>query len=184
MPRKTKDYETDSIIGSRIIRYRVAYNLTQADLADRYKVSGPAIFKFEKGFVTPSLGLWMKIAKDIGIPEGEAVLLWIQEKLPQKKKCFVPDYCGLDLDAFLEELRSLSKKPNAQDAMRKAILGNADVSPSLKRFVADNTIWDTLKPTCVEVECLVRLSLEYPLITVEQYLDAIMIGRSIQNPGE
>ena len=62
--------ETTSPLGSRIMSYRKIHSLTQSDLADRYGVSGPAIFKFEKGFVTPSLKLWQKIASNIDIPEG------------------------------------------------------------------------------------------------------------------
>jgi len=166
------------------MRYRMALNLTQTDLADRYGVTGPAIFKFEKGFVTPSLSLWQKIADDIGVPEREAVLLWAKEKMPPKLQHFVCETSGLDVDGLVADLRSLSKQPEAQDAMRAAIRANSDISPSLKRFVSDNATWSILKPTCAELECLIQLSLESPLITVEQFLDAIMIGRSIQNPGE
>jgi DNA-binding XRE family transcriptional regulator len=164
--------------------FRKAKNFTQADLADMYNVSGPAIFKFEKGFVTPSLNLWIKISSSIGIPEKEAVLIWIKEKLPPKMQHVVSEAPSLDADAFGQELAGLSKKADALAKMREAILGNYNLSPGLKRFIAKNDIWDTLKPTCLELQFLVKLSLESPLISAEQYLDAIMIGRSIQSPND
>lgn len=174
--------ETSSILGSRIMKFRKDHNLTQADLAERYSVSGPAIFKFEKGFVTPSLKLWLKIAANIGIPEKEAVLIWVREKLPTQMKNLVSEMPVLDIDAVTEELQALEKDPDGFRKMRDVLLNNADLSPALKKFVATNEMWNTMKPTPKEVLFLINLTQTASLVTLSHFRDAIMIARDIQNP--
>ena len=51
----------DNELGAMISRERLALDLTQEDFAQRYDVSGPAIFNFETGYVRPSLNLWLRI---------------------------------------------------------------------------------------------------------------------------
>src|ERR1035437_8999574 len=92
--------ETTSALGARIMNYRKERDLTQSDLAVRFNVSGPAIFKFEKGFVTPSLQLWLKIATGMGIPEKEAVLVWVREKLPENMRKMVDETTVLDVNGL------------------------------------------------------------------------------------
>ena len=53
-------------LGTIIFNSRQDEDLTQDQYGSRYGVSGPAIFKFEKGYVKPSLELWLKMAKDAG----------------------------------------------------------------------------------------------------------------------
>jgi len=96
------------------MEYRKSQNLTQIDLAERYGVSGPAIFKFEKGFVTPSLKLWLKIASNIGIPDKEAVLIWVKEKLPTRMKGLINETPSLDIDGLIDTLEQLNKQPGNQ----------------------------------------------------------------------
>jgi DNA-binding XRE family transcriptional regulator len=65
--------------------------LTQDAFGARYGVSGPAIFKFERGYVNPSLDLWLSISKDCGVPRDAAVLLWAQAKLPSEHHTLLDD---------------------------------------------------------------------------------------------
>ena len=37
-----------------------------------YHVSGPAVFKYERGYITPTLKTWVKLAFDVGIAERDA----------------------------------------------------------------------------------------------------------------
>ena len=122
------------------MEYRKSQNLTQIDLAERYGVSGPAIFKFEKGFVTPSLKLWLKIASNIGIPDKEAVLIWVKEKLPTRMKGLINETPSLDIDGLIDTLEQLNKQPGNQDKMRETLLDNSDVAPALKNFIGNNDI--------------------------------------------
>lgn len=171
--------ETTSILGSRIMKYRKAHNLTQADLAERYGVSGPAIFKFEKGFVTPSLKLWQKIAANIGIPEKESVLIWVKEKLPPGMKNLVSEMPILDLATLEADLKA-AKGPGASKKMREILQANSDISPALKKFAASAEAWTIIKPTIDEVLFLISLTQTLDLTCVSQFRDAIMIAREIQ----
>ena len=74
----------DNVFGEAIHRHRTDMGLTQDQFGARYEVTGPAIFKFEKGYVKPSLELWLRMAKDCEIPEKRAVLLWIKSRLPEE----------------------------------------------------------------------------------------------------
>ena len=69
----------------------------------RNGVSGPAIFKFEKNYVKPSLELWLKIARDCGLEERQAVLLWVKAKLPEQyhdfHSCYKSEGCSNHLIA-------------------------------------------------------------------------------------
>ena len=70
-------------IAKIIERLRKRQGLVQNEFGERYGVSGPAIFKFEKGFITPSLKLWLPMAQDVGLDERRAVVLWVKDKLPE-----------------------------------------------------------------------------------------------------
>ena len=52
-------------LGDIIFEYRKKVNLTQDQYGSKYRVSGPAVFKFEKGYVKPSLELWLKMAAEM-----------------------------------------------------------------------------------------------------------------------
>ena len=176
--------DTNSALGFRIIEYRKTYGLTQEDLAKRFGVSAPAIFKFEAGFVMPSLKLWQRIASGIGIPEREAVLLWAHERLPENMKDILGEAPSLDAKAQREELLGLGKQPSGQNTMRDALLANPDLSPTLKRFVAKDEMWTTLKPSAEELLFLVDLTQKAVIHNEMHLCDAMIVARAIEKPGE
>lgn len=176
--------ETTSALGARIMSYRKERDLTQADLAVRFNVSGPAIFKFEKGFVTPSLSLWLKIATGLGIPEKEAVLVWVREKLPANMRSWVDETTVLDVAGLRDALLALRETTDVHKQIRDVLGENPDISPVLKTFAAASAFWGVLKPSVKEALFLVELTQQANVSTVEQLRDAVMLGRSIQNPGE
>jgi DNA-binding XRE family transcriptional regulator len=171
-----------SELGSRIMEFRKSNKLTQADLAQRYEVSGPAVFKFEKGFVTPSLKLWQKIAADMDIPEKEAVLLWIKEKLPVRMHPHLLISAALDVDALKVELEKAGKDPSPQEAIQEVIVANPDITPSLKNFASERAMWRIFKPTLKEVLFLVEIDHHLPRLSVNQFRDLLVVARAIQNP--
>ena len=148
--------ETTSALGSRIMDYRKEHDLTQTDLAVRFDVSGPAIFKFEKGFVTPSLRLWLKMAANLGIPEKEAVLVWVREKLPQKMRSIVDETSILDVRGLRADLLALPPSADVHKKIRDTLNENPDLSPVLKAFAATPGLWDVLKPTVKEALFLIE----------------------------
>ncbi len=173
--------ETNSVLGSRIMRYREKNNLTQADLAVRYKVSGPAVFKFEKGFLTPSLKLWQKIAKDIGIPEKEAVLIWAKEKLPAKMTDLISTDGVFSTEEVMEEIGEADEKKKAGVKVRNVLSKNVNVSPTLKDFIGDDNIWKILKPTVGEIRYLIELEQVCDMDKKEHYRDALLLAREIES---
>jgi transcriptional regulator with XRE-family HTH domain len=176
--------ESTSALGARIMKFRKTHKLTQADLAERYKVSGPAIFKFEKGFVIPSLKLWQTIANDMGIPEKEAVLIWAKEKLPGRFHVLLKAVPEFDVAQLRKEMDELGKGPNSAKQRRDIIMSSPDISPSLKKFVSNNEIWEIFKPTVEELVFLIELDKAFPRITVAQFREAMIVARQIQQPGK
>jgi DNA-binding XRE family transcriptional regulator len=181
MARYGSTTTSNSNIGNRMIEFRKTHGLTQADLAVRYHVSGPAIFKFEKGFVTPSLKLWQTIAADMGISEKEAVLMWVKEKLPSRHHSLIETVPELDVDTLRDELVEKSKESDPSKSIRDAVMGNPEVSPSLKKFVSDKEAWEIFHPTSTEIVFLAELDKVYPLISVRQFREAMLVAREIQS---
>ena len=93
-------------LGEIIYNNRQKEDLTQDQYGARYSVSGPAIFKFEKGYVKPSLDLWLKMAADSGLSERRAVLLWVKSKLPEEYQ----EYIELQSAAVAESEAEYARK--------------------------------------------------------------------------
>ncbi|MFP4382112.1 MAG: helix-turn-helix domain-containing protein [Candidatus Sumerlaeia bacterium] len=182
MSISSKYQEQKSILGTRIMDFRKSNHLTQADLADRYEISGPAVFKFEKGFVTPSLKLWQKMAKDMDIPEKEAVLIWVKEKLPARMHKMIRERSVLDMEEMKKQLEEASKEQDSSAAMRSIILGNPDITPSFQEFVSEKTVWEIMKPTLEEVVFLIEIDQWMPRLTVDQFRDLLIVARAIRKP--
>ncbi|NQU45143.1 helix-turn-helix transcriptional regulator [bacterium] len=179
--------EPTTVVGSRIMDFRKRSKLTQADLANRYGISGPAVFKFEKGFVIPSLKLWQKMAADMDIPEKEAILLWVREKLPVRMQNLVRETAPLDIEGLRKQLEVASngaKGAKSSEAMRQAILDCPEITPSLKSFVNAKEIWDILKPTLKEIIFLIEIDQPVRRLSVDQFRDLMILAREIQNPGK
>ncbi len=71
-------------IGEAIYACRIKQGLSRNEFALKYVITGPAVFKFEKGHMRPKLELWLKMARDSKIPEMTAVLLWLKSRLPER----------------------------------------------------------------------------------------------------
>jgi DNA-binding XRE family transcriptional regulator len=138
-------------IGDLIGASRTKLNLTQDQFGKRYNVSGPAIFKFEKGYVKPSLELWLRMAKDIDISEQEAVLMWARGKLPKKFQSFVSMEAQSGQKAKKKEKPKKSTNP---DLLRKEIQADRTAPKGLKAFLKDEDMWTLYKPTAQELEVL------------------------------
>ncbi|HBF33309.1 TPA: hypothetical protein DDW35_01970 [Candidatus Sumerlaeota bacterium] len=171
-----------SPLAARLMSFRKKNHLTQADLAVRYGVSGPAIFKFEKGFVLPSLRLWQKMAADMDIPDKEAVLMWIKEKVPARLNAHLKIGCGLDTGALIDQISALADSADAYQKRGALIMDNPDVSPSLKRFISDSKMWDIFKPCLDEIIFLVEIDQQMHRLNVNQFRDVLIVGRSIRVP--
>ena len=142
-------------IGALIAKDRENLELTQDQYGRKYDVSGPAIFKFERSYVKPSLDLWLKISKGMGMKEQKAVLMWVRAKLPRKYQSFI----DIDVKAVAESApkygKGAKKKTKKEpDAVRKEILADRNAPKGLKSLLRDNDIWSLYKPETAELELL------------------------------
>jgi DNA-binding XRE family transcriptional regulator len=147
-------------LGDIVYRSRLAGDLTQDEYGARYSVSGPAIFKFEKGYVRPSLELWLQMAKDAEISERRAVLLWLKSKLPNQYQ----EYVELQAAAVAEKEAEYAKgkkkggvnysKFDNRVEMRKAASGDGTLPKGIQELLNDDELWALYKPTGHEVNLL------------------------------
>lgn len=138
-------------IGEYIAKSRVDMALTQDQFGKKYSVSGPAIFKFEKSYVKPSLDLWLKMAKDIKLKEAEAVLMWVRAKLPSKFQAFV----SLEPATAKETKKAgKAKKAPSPDVVRTEVLANRATAKGLKTLLKDDDLWALYQPTSAEIRVL------------------------------
>jgi hypothetical protein len=123
-------------------------------LGSTYSVSGPAIFKFEKGYVVPSLQLWLRMSKDMGIDTRTAVLMHIQEKLPQEYRPHLGFESLLaEAGPGMSEYEDFTKYRTVT-ALRKAVVDNLWLPSGLVEFARSEELWGLYKPTGKEVNAL------------------------------
>lgn len=147
-------------LGEVIYKSRIEQDLTQDQFGSKYNVSGPAIFKFEKGYVRPSLDLWLRMAIDSGLTERRAVLVWLRSKLPEQYQ----DYIELQGAAVAESEKEYKGKKKdgkidyskfeGRDAIRAAIEKDKNLPKGLRELLGDDELWALYKPTGHEVNML------------------------------
>lgn len=148
----------ENLIGERVMEYRASVGMTQDQFGARYDVSGPAIFKFEKGYVKPSLELWVKIAKDFGMSEKKSVLLWVKSKLPEQYQNLIDlkgNIVAEDSPAYKKPVAGMDyTRFNDRDEMRKFALNDKKLPRGLKALVKDDEVWALYKPSGQEINVL------------------------------
>lgn len=151
-----------SSIGAIVFKHRRELNLTQDAYGGRYGVSGPAIFKFEKGFVRPSLALWMRIADDARLPRPWAVRVWLRESLPSRYRDYVELHGAWNTEAKTRGTKPASSRPDyAAGADRGQLLhlaaGDAAFPSALLDFLRDDDLWALYHPTGPEIRQLLEI---------------------------
>ena len=146
-----------NLLGEAIRANRVNRGSTQDKFGLMFEISGPAVFKFEKGYVRPSLDLWLKMAADFKIPEKTAVLMWLKTRLPEK-------YQGLLVIKDAEEAETPGTtagkdtidytKFASRTKMREAALHGSNLPKGLREFLSDGEVWNIYKPTGEEINFL------------------------------
>lgn len=169
-----------NIIGARIAESREQLGLTQDQFGARYGVSGPAIFKFEKGYVKPSLDLWLKMARDCDIAEKKAVLLWVKAKLPEEYQAFIdlsaPAVSEAQATYTKEGRTNYSRIGDLRD-LRDRLAGDTTLPKNLKALVEDNELWVMYRPTGQEIQMLIEKFGKYTDAKESLFRDAIRLIR-------
>jgi len=165
-------------IGKTIERYRKSLGKTQDQLGAMYSVTGPAIFKFEKGYVKPSLELWMKIAFDAGLTPIKALLCWIKDKLPEQ---YLEVFESMEAEG--EKVETAGTRPPGysqyedREALRKAVLCDPSLPSPLVELFRDDEFWALYKPRGTEVDHLVGFCRPFGEGTPDMYRDALRLIR-------
>ena len=166
-------------IGKTIERYRKSLGKTQDQLGAMYNVTGPAIFKFEKGYVKPSLDLWMKLAYDAGLTPKKALLCWIKDKLPEQYLEIFESIESASMAEPGEGAKAAAGYAQYEDreALRKAVLCDPALPSTLVELFNNDEFWSLYKPTGVEIDHLLRLIGPLKEGTIDMYRDALRLIR-------
>lgn len=171
-------------LGKRVQDMRRRLRMTQDQFGTKYGVSGPAIFKFEKNYVKPSLELWMRMAEDCGMNEHQAVLLWIKAKLPEQYHEHISMNGADELTigqsslhfGMLEEVPDYTQITD-RNLLRK-MLRNDDTLPlGFREVIADDTFWVIFKPTGAEIHGTIQKFGMFHNGTASFYTDALRLIR-------
>ena len=159
-----------------IYKARIEQGMTQDQYGQKYDVTGPAVFKFEKGYIRPSLKLWLEMASDAGLEERHAVLLWLRSKLDEQYQQYV-DVTSKRKPAKKGE--TAYKGFTDRDSLREAALKDKGIKKGFRDVLSDDEIWNDFKPTGSEI-LLVRenfCALDAKKAKAEDYAEALRIVR-------
>ena len=141
-------------LGDLIYAHRAKMETTQDEFGSKYGVSGPAIFKFEKGYVHPSLPLWLRFSEDMDIPENKAVLMQVQSKLRDEFKSLIkPDVKPKVPKRVTKgkiDYRAITDAKELKIAAKK----DKTLPKALRDLLAENDLWTSFKPTGREITVL------------------------------
>ena len=162
------------LIAQQILRYRKRMKINQEQFADEFNISGPAIFKFEKGFAIPVLELWLKIAKTLGIEPRRAVLMRVKDKLPDQYKDFIP------LGEGSPQKKSDFARYKTEKKLREAILKDKWLPSGLSDFAKSNPLWALYKPTGAEIDLLRDMFSKLGEGTARDFADGLRLVREFR----
>lgn len=141
-------------LGEIIYKARLTQDVTQDQYGKKYEVSGPAVFKFEKGYVRPSLKLWVRMAVDAGLSEHRAVLLWMKSKLPEQYQDYVELQGAITVEGKPKKKQSDYSVPKGRDAIMAMATKDTALPAGLRDLIADPELWALFKPTGAEINQL------------------------------
>lgn len=142
------------LIAQHIFRHRKKLRMTQDEMAQQYRISGPGVFKFEKGYVTPSLRLWLRMAEDMGIPTRTAVLMHVHDKLPEEHRqtAGIAAMLAGQTDAGPGQVNF--RKYRKREELRAAVTNNQWLPAGLRELAVSDGLWALYRPTGQEINAL------------------------------
>lgn len=176
----------ENIIGTRIAESRQTLGLTQDQFGARYGVSGPAVFKFEKGYVKPSLDLWLKMARDCDIAEKKAVLLWVKAKLPPQYRTFIDLSMRKVADGHREGAtlsRPAYESIMDRGELRQQLANDPTLPKGLRSLSEDDEFWSLYRPTGREIQSVIEKFGDYADAAQALFLQAFRLVRECTQSG-
>ncbi len=159
------------LIAQQLLRYRKRLKVTQDQLGKDYSVSGPAIFKIEKGYFLPSLKLWLKLAKAIGIQPRRAVLMWAKDKLPEQFKAFI------QIEGGSPKKKTDFARYKTEKKLREEMLKDKWLPSGLSDLARSNPLWAMYKPTGAEIDLLGGIFSKFGEGTSRDFTDGLRLVR-------
>lgn len=171
-----------SVIGEELFKHRKLQKQTQEEFGARFGISGPAVFKFEKGDVRPSLQLWLRIAKELNIPERKAVLMWLKDRLPTKYQSIVDvkreEIVAEEPAEYVVEKGKVDyARISDRKKLRKTVLADDTLPRGLRSLVRDVEIWAAYKPEGDEINFLRDIFGRFPRATKALFREALRLYR-------
>jgi transcriptional regulator with XRE-family HTH domain len=154
--------------------------LTQDQFGLRYGVSGPAVFKFEKGYVKPSLELWLKMAADCDIPEKKALLLWIKAKLPREYQSYIDlsaTMVSAPIVAYEKEVRPSYATITDSQELRRCLVNDPYLPQGMRSLFKDDEFWVLYRPTGQEIQLVIEKFGNYADAKESVFRDAFRLVR-------
>jgi len=171
----------ENMIGEAIIKSRGNLKLTQDEYGSRYDVSGPAIFKFEKGFVKPSFELWIKMSKDMDIDERRAVLIFSRTKLPDEYAHYI-ELLPSRSPRKTDKSKGIDySKCSSREEIIDLIKTDKKMPKEMKDFLSDDELWGLYRPSGLEIETVKDLFSLLGKGTVADYREALYLVRKFSH---
>ena len=140
------------------------------------------VFKLEKGYIQPSLEVWLRISRDMGLSDRRAGLLWLKAKLPDELQRLVDVDRVADSDADGQQTHGLdySKFPD-RESMRTHAVRDDSVPAGLCELLQDGEIWTLIKPTGEEINLLRDFFGQIGDGTSDDYREALLLVRRFRS---
>lgn len=165
-------------IGEIIVRSRNSRGMTLDQYAQRIGISGPGVWKFEKGYANPSFALWRRIAADARLGDRRATLIWIRGKTPEGHKHYIEElYPPEGPPGRLKNRRiDYSTFENASEC-REAIQKDKTLPKAFRDALAPDDIWEGFRPVGHEINLVRDLFTPLGKGSIANYLDAFRLVR-------
>ncbi len=174
--------------GELIYASRIKQGLSQKGFGSKYDVTRLAVYKFEKGHMRPSLERWLRMSRDMNIPEMTAVLIWLKTRLPERFRNLIP------IKSLLSEPEVPSvdgPTPSGVDytkfsdrkAMRKVAMTDRGLPEQLREFLKNDEIWVIYKPEGEEINFFRDTFGRLGRGSVEAYREALRAVRAFKLGG-
>ncbi len=175
-------------LGDIINRARVDLGLTQDEYGEKFGCAGPVVFKFEKDYVQPSLELWLRIAREAGLSERRAVLVWLKSRLPPQYQDYVEFQGAAVAERNLRARAGRRAKGAATDyarlkdrqQLRAAALADEALPSGLRQLIADDESWALYKPTGAEINLLADIFKSMGRGSKASYREALLVLRKFR----
>ena len=168
--------DTANLIGQIMRRSRLAQDLTQDQYAEKYQLSGPVVFKFERGYLRPKRETWLAMADNAGLTQRRAVAVWLKAKLPPEYRHHVQLQAAVE-PAPKRKAQTDYARISDRAQLRLTAAADQQLPSGLRELLADDERWALYKPTGAEINRLRDIFSRLGQGTSDHYRRALRLVR-------